>query len=170
MAGYDYALGTFRTQLLDLALDWLWENGAERVWLSTGPLTRASRFYEMRGWVCTGNQIVVFIHHERRDTGALFEAVDRRDVRMVQRRERLGFPLKAREPLGVLGERIGQDLDRHLAAEAGVCGAIDRAHPALADLRGDVIDAEARAGSEGQTAVDYMGERGCRTDASCVTA
>jgi GNAT superfamily N-acetyltransferase len=42
-------------RLLDLALDWLWENGAERVWLSTGPQTWASRFYEMRGWVCTGN-------------------------------------------------------------------------------------------------------------------
>jgi GNAT superfamily N-acetyltransferase len=31
-------------RLLDLALDWLWENGAERVWLSTGPETRASRY------------------------------------------------------------------------------------------------------------------------------
>jgi len=44
------------SRLLDLALDWLWYNGAERVWLSTGPLTRASRFYEMRGWVCAGNE------------------------------------------------------------------------------------------------------------------
>ena len=44
------------SHLLDLALDWLWENGAERVWLSTGPRTRASRFYEMRGWVCTGKE------------------------------------------------------------------------------------------------------------------
>ena len=43
------------SQLLDLALGWLWENGAERVWLSTGPQTRASRFYEMRGWTCTGD-------------------------------------------------------------------------------------------------------------------
>lgn len=42
------------SRLLDLALDWLWDNGAERVWLSTGPQTRASRFYELRGWVCTG--------------------------------------------------------------------------------------------------------------------
>lgn len=42
------------SRLLALALDWLWDNGAERVWLSTGPQTRASRFYELRGWVCAG--------------------------------------------------------------------------------------------------------------------
>ena len=44
------------SRLLDLALRWLWDNGAERVWLSTGPQTRASRFYVMRGWVCTGHE------------------------------------------------------------------------------------------------------------------
>jgi len=40
--------------LLDLALGWLWDNGAERVWLTTGPGTKAVRFYERRGWTCTG--------------------------------------------------------------------------------------------------------------------
>jgi GNAT superfamily N-acetyltransferase len=40
--------------LLDSALRWLWENGAERVWLTTGPGTKAVRFYEKRGWTCTG--------------------------------------------------------------------------------------------------------------------
>ena len=65
---------------------------------------------------------------------------------MIQRRERLGFALKAREALRVLGERIGQDFDRHLAAEAGVGGAIDLAHAPFTDLRGDFVDAEAGAG------------------------
>jgi GNAT superfamily N-acetyltransferase len=41
------------SRLLDLALCWLWENGAERVWLTTDPQARAARFYERRGWVCT---------------------------------------------------------------------------------------------------------------------
>ncbi len=41
-------------RLLDLALDWLWANGADLVWLTTGPDTRAARFYERRGWVATG--------------------------------------------------------------------------------------------------------------------
>lgn len=34
----------------DLALAWLAQNGVERVWLTTGPDTRASRFYAKRGW------------------------------------------------------------------------------------------------------------------------
>jgi GNAT superfamily N-acetyltransferase len=42
------------SRLLDLALDWLWNNGAERVWLTTGAGTKAVRFYERRGWKCTG--------------------------------------------------------------------------------------------------------------------
>jgi GNAT superfamily N-acetyltransferase len=40
--------------LLDSALHWLWNSGAERVWLTTGPGTKAVRFYEKRGWTCTG--------------------------------------------------------------------------------------------------------------------
>jgi GNAT superfamily N-acetyltransferase len=42
------------SRLLDLALAWLWDNGAERVWLSTGPHTRAAHFYAKCGWTCTG--------------------------------------------------------------------------------------------------------------------
>jgi GNAT superfamily N-acetyltransferase len=42
------------SRLLALALGWLWKNGAERVWLTTGAGTRAVRFYEDRGWTCTG--------------------------------------------------------------------------------------------------------------------
>lgn len=47
----DRGLGS---RLLDLALRWLWEQGAEAVWLTTGPNTRAARFYARRGWVHTG--------------------------------------------------------------------------------------------------------------------
>lgn len=43
------------SRLLDLALGWLWKNGAERVWLTTGAGTQAVRFYENRGWTCTGS-------------------------------------------------------------------------------------------------------------------
>jgi GNAT superfamily N-acetyltransferase len=41
-------------RLLELALGWLWKNGAERVWLTTGPGTKAVRFYEKRGWERSG--------------------------------------------------------------------------------------------------------------------
>jgi len=41
-------------RLLQLALDWLGQQGADRIWLATAPGTRAQRFYERRGWVCVG--------------------------------------------------------------------------------------------------------------------
>jgi GNAT superfamily N-acetyltransferase len=43
------------SRLLRLALDWLWDSGAERVWLSTSPGTRAARFYARQGWIQTGD-------------------------------------------------------------------------------------------------------------------
>ena len=41
-------------RLHDLALNWLWENGAERVWLTTEFGSKAARFYERRGWRAVG--------------------------------------------------------------------------------------------------------------------
>jgi GNAT superfamily N-acetyltransferase len=37
-------------RLLGAVVDWLWECGAQRVWLTTGPATRAARFYRHLGW------------------------------------------------------------------------------------------------------------------------
>ena len=42
------------SRLLDLALQWLWDNGAELVWLTTSPDTRAARFYARRDWTPAG--------------------------------------------------------------------------------------------------------------------
>src|SRR5207253_4663235 len=44
----------------------------------------------------------------------LLQPVDGRDVGMVQRGENLGLPLKSREAVGVGGEQLGEDFDRHL--------------------------------------------------------
>jgi GNAT superfamily N-acetyltransferase len=41
-------------RLFDFALAWLWASGASRLWLATGPNTRAARFYERRGWMPVG--------------------------------------------------------------------------------------------------------------------
>ena len=54
------------SRLLDLALDWLWANGADLVWLTTGPGTRAARFYERRGWVATGTTATGDVRYELR--------------------------------------------------------------------------------------------------------
>ena len=49
---------------------------------------------------------------------------------MVQARENLRLPLEPRHPIGILGEFIGQYLQRHLASELFILGAPHLAHPA----------------------------------------
>ena len=65
---------------------------------------------------------------------------------MVQRGERLRFALEARQPLGIGGEAVRQDLDRDVAIELRVARAIDLAHAAGANDRDDLVGAEAGAG------------------------
>lgn len=40
----------FGRQLHDQMVSWLWQQGHERLWLTTDPETRARRFYEAAGW------------------------------------------------------------------------------------------------------------------------
>jgi len=42
------------SRLLDLATQWLWANGSDRIWLTTAQGTRAAGFYERRGWIANG--------------------------------------------------------------------------------------------------------------------
>ena len=52
----------------------------------------------------------------------------------------------------------GQYLDRNVTPEPRIARAVDLAHAAGADRRGDLVDAEAGTGGEGQTlVVDYTG-------------
>jgi hypothetical protein len=62
-----------------------------------------------------------------------------------QRRHRPRLAREALERLGVGGELLRQDLDRHLAAEAGVARPPDLAHAAGAERADDLVAAEARA-------------------------
>lgn len=41
-------------QLHEVMVAWLWEQGHDRLWLTTGPGTRAASFYEAAGWRQTG--------------------------------------------------------------------------------------------------------------------
>ena len=40
--------------MLNLAVDWLWSNGVNEIWLTTGLATQAATFYARRGWVKRG--------------------------------------------------------------------------------------------------------------------
>ena len=79
------------------------------------------------------------VHRGAVGEGRGFETVEVSDVRVIERGEEPGLALEAREPLGIGGEGLGQELDRHVAAELRVGGAIDLAHPARADRGGDPV-------------------------------
>jgi len=65
---------------------------------------------------------------------------------MIERRKRLRLASEARQAIGVDGERVGEDLQRDVAIERRVAGAVDLSHATCADRRGDFINAETRAG------------------------
>ena len=46
----DFERRGFGKRLLDVAVDWLWQQGVARLWLTTAPRTRAQGFYESAGW------------------------------------------------------------------------------------------------------------------------
>ena len=71
-----------------------------------------------RDQVSEGRPVDVF---ENQRAG-FFEPVNRRDVRMVQRREHLRLSREARHPLGVERELRGQHLDRDIASESACRG------------------------------------------------
>jgi len=62
------------------------------------------------------------------------------DVRVVQRRERLGFATESGETFGVTREGVWEDLDGDIAPELRIARAIHLAHPTFAhqgeDLEG----------------------------------
>ena len=67
------------------------------------------------------------------------------DVRVVERRERLGFPLESRETIGIIGKRLSQDFDRDIAIERCVSRAIHLAHTTGAEGSEDCVGTETRA-------------------------
>ena len=89
------------------------------------------------------------LHHERDGVTGLLQPMDLGDVGMVERGEDFGLALEARQPLGIARHRLRQYLDCDRALQIGVRRPIHLSHPALADLGGDFIRAEAGAGREG---------------------
>ena len=82
------------------------------------------------------------LHHQRLHAVRLLEAVDGGDVRMIERGEHLGLPLKSPEPLRIGREHRRQHLDRDLTLQPGVRRAIHLAHSADTEWRDDGVRAE----------------------------
>ena len=81
------------------------------------------------------------------DAAGFLEPVDGRYVGMCQGREGLRFALKACEAFRVSGDVRGQHFHRHVALQLRVRRPINLPHPVLADLGGNLMRAEAGAGS-----------------------
>ena len=85
------------------------------------------------------------LENQEPETVRFFEAVDRADVRMIQRGEHARLALEAREARRVAGHRARQDLDGDVAPELGVASAVDLAHAARPEQRLQVISADGSA-------------------------
>ncbi len=99
---------------------------------------------EARRQVFPGHEL----HRDEARVVDLVDAEDRGHVGMVQRREDLRLALEATEPLVVVGQLLGQHLDRDLAIEAGVLGSVDLAHPPGSERAEDLVVRQGLADGE----------------------
>ena len=90
-------------------------------------------------------------------------------LRMIQRGERLRFARESRKTVPVMGEGVRENLESDIAIQLGVPSTPHLPHAAFADRRGDLIDAEARAWSEGQSRWNYKVEIGARNGLPTIT-
>ena len=67
------------------------------------------------------------------------EAIKRRDVRVVERRQDPRLPFEAGEALGIVRDLLQQQLDRDLSPESRVAGAKDLSHAAHAECGDDFV-------------------------------
>jgi hypothetical protein len=73
------------------------------------------------------------------------DVVDRQDRRVVQRRGRARLLLEAADAVRILGERVGEELDRDRAAQTRIDRTVHLAHAAGADDAGDLVRTDAGA-------------------------
>ena len=85
------------------------------------------------------------LHREEVDAVRFLDRVDGDDARVIEGGERLGLAPEALQPLRARGHRGGQHLERHVAPELRVGGAVHLAHSARADGGGDAVVGEGAA-------------------------
>ena len=82
------------------------------------------------------------LHGEKRLAVVFADLVNRADVGMIHRGSRAGLAQQERAAASSSASAAAQDLDRDVAPELLVVGAIDLAHPAAAEQRGDPVRAQ----------------------------
>src|SRR5579862_1577675 len=99
---------------------------------------------DVRGEILTLHEF----HHDGANILCFLEAVNVRDVRMVERGQGLGLAREPREAFRVVGKNARHDLDGNVSIELRVPGAIHLAHPASTDDTEDFVRAEALPGEQ----------------------
>ncbi len=92
--------------------------------------------------VCQGRAIHE-LHHDDHLIVSLLESVDRRNVRVIHRGEKLSLAFEASQPIGIVDESLWEHFDRDIPAKLSIRCAPDFAHAARADLLDDFIRPEA---------------------------
>jgi hypothetical protein len=91
-----------------------------------------------------GEILAVHELHDERVRGPLcFDAVDLRDMRVIERSEQMRFALEPREPFRIRRKDARQDLDGDVAIELRIARAIDLAHASGTDGADDFVGTEA---------------------------
>jgi hypothetical protein len=132
---------------------------AVRVGERRGELTRdVERLGERRRRQVAQVGAVEELHHHERAVGGVARIVGRDDPGMIEPRRRPGLAQEAGAALVV--EHLAADqLDRHVALEGQVVGAVDHAHAALAEQGVDAI-AVGETGSEHEESLSVEGKAG----------
>ena len=100
------------------------------------------------------------LHDERLHAVRLLEAVDVRDVRMIERGEDLRLAFEPRQAIRIGGEEVRKHLQRDVAIEPRVPRPIHFPHAASPKQRENLVRAEAAAGVQGQTVTGLYGREG----------
>src|SRR4029450_12597921 len=79
----------------------------------------------------------------------VFNSVDRRDVRMIQRREQARFARKSSKAIGIVDEGGRKHLDGAVAAQSCVGGTKHLAHATFAEPGDDLVVSDASADQSG---------------------
>jgi hypothetical protein len=105
------------------------------------------------------------------DPVVVSDVENRQYVGVRERGDSLGFALKARLCLAVVGQALGQNLDRDVSAQPGVECTKDLTHSARADGRDKLVRSESRAGRQRflSRLADRRGSRAVEASAARVT-
>jgi hypothetical protein len=99
--------------------------------------------------------------------------MNRANNRVIERGRRTRFTLKSVQSVAIVGELLGQELQGHIAAQAGVLGPVDDTHAAFAEHPEDPIrtdpppfDSCCAVGGPVAIVVDFVAQlRGCLSTA-----